>query len=246
MKTAILTAIWQRERVTRRCMAYMQQMQARADAMGIGEIDLYCVGSEGETSQKIANKYGYEYVEYDNHPLWKKWEQAALLAGGGYDCYLIMGADNICTPAYLAAAHIYVRAGYQYMQPSQCAFYEPVSKRMSLLQGFDGGAGRVFGQKLYKKLKGKLWHPNTLSSMDHYQKVLVHMSTEYQERAHLPLTLETPWQLIDIKHGGMWPWSDYDPHRNPLCKEVNARPYIEHFFPDFEWHHLAEVPEDVS
>jgi hypothetical protein len=244
MKIAVVSSIWRRHKLAGRCFRYLSQTIAQ---QSVHDIDFFCAGSEGDASRAVAEKYGYHYVEFDNDDLWRKWQAAVDLTKGEYDLYVILGSDNIVTSAYFDVAAVMVRHGALFVQPDAVVFYDGNgSKKMSMMpRGFDGGAGRIFSHELFERMEGQLYRQNPLASIDFYQRSYATSLTRPYERRILPINMETPWQLVDIKTGdgmqedpeaGMWPFSKFDAEHNPMCTAIETTKYTQLFFEHFEWH----------
>lgn len=86
---AVIVPFFKREEITRLCFENLKKQSKKF------ELDVYTCGSEGETSETLANEYGFNYLEFANEPLSCKLN--ALIKGtkkGDYDGVLILGSDN--------------------------------------------------------------------------------------------------------------------------------------------------------
>lgn len=81
-QVVVFTCIWKRPTLTEFVLGHYAKMAEglRTDGSGIA-IELFIVGSEGDMSRRIAEKYQAKYLEYKNEPLGEK-HNAGLRAVG--------------------------------------------------------------------------------------------------------------------------------------------------------------------
>lgn len=79
MKIALIAAIYKRYDLTRIFLDYYNQQKKNLQQEGF-DLELICVGSEGELSRTMAEENGWRYFEYANDPLSHKIEHAFLQA----------------------------------------------------------------------------------------------------------------------------------------------------------------------
>ncbi len=106
-KIVLLTCVWQRQTLTDIILGYYSDVKDKI----FEDIDLIlvAVGSEGDISRNLCEKYGFKYYEHPNAPLSAKW-QFGLDATRLYDPdgVVIIGSDDLVTPNifYRYAGHL--------------------------------------------------------------------------------------------------------------------------------------------
>ena len=128
-------------------------------------IPVVCVGSEGETSERLARECGADYIEADNSPLGGKFNAGLAHARRAEpDAVLVLGSDNLVTDEYLAALRRLVAAGHDYIGLRDGYVYEHEWDHLVHWPGYIGiregeplGSGRCFSRQLLDRLNWELW-----------------------------------------------------------------------------------------
>ena len=71
-KIIFIVAMWKRRSVERITFGHLRRS---IDSAGSDDalISVIAVGSEGNQSKSMAERHGFDYIEYPNNPLGKKW-----------------------------------------------------------------------------------------------------------------------------------------------------------------------------
>lgn len=88
----IVTALWGRHDLTRVVLRHYEILK---DTSGLN-IQLLCVGSEGETSRQLAQSYGWNYTEFANDPLSQKFNHLFQSAQAfDFELLVLAGSDDL-------------------------------------------------------------------------------------------------------------------------------------------------------
>jgi hypothetical protein len=151
MKLALITTIWKRPELTKIVLEYYKQFP---------NLELICVGSEGEKSKQLAK--GWHYIEYLNYPVSNKHNQALLKAKElKVDGVILIGSDDLMSKELFnfyqtlkptenvvhgfADSHIYDT------ETGNLHYYQPNKVIQSV------GTGRFFSKKILNKVNWQLW-----------------------------------------------------------------------------------------
>lgn len=96
-RVCILSSIWQREDLTSAFLSHLNYLVEK-----IPEFEFKCVvvGSEGERSKKVVEKFGHHYVEERNNPLSKKWNAGLRKTKEmDPDVVIVLGSDDFLSPS---------------------------------------------------------------------------------------------------------------------------------------------------
>lgn len=94
----IVTALWGRHDLTNEVLLHYALMTERVDF----DIQLLCVGSEGETSRHLAQAHGWDYTEYPNEPLSQKFNHLFQTAQTyDFDLLVLAGSDDLISEEVL-------------------------------------------------------------------------------------------------------------------------------------------------
>jgi len=163
IKICLVTVIYKRHELTDFVLSYYNQQKDRLkDKI---EIELVCVGSEGNISQGIAIKNGFEYHEYPNTPVSHKHNKVVeVCKNKDVDGIVYVGSDDIIDDVFfdeyikcinqkidflgftdvyfLTENHLGYWGGYKSDTPR---YNEPI------------GPGKFYSKKLLDKLNWKPW-----------------------------------------------------------------------------------------
>lgn len=165
-KVAIITAMWQRPEVFKIFGKLTNKLISEVKDV---DFQVFCVGSEGETSRKLAKSFGFKYIEYPNQQLSDKWN-AVVTASKGFnpDYCLMMGSDDVMDVKLFRRYLPYMRNGIDFIGVLDWYFYELESKRSIYWKGYRAnynrgktcGAGRMVSNRLLNKLDFMPWKGN--------------------------------------------------------------------------------------
>jgi hypothetical protein len=162
MKVAIITAIWKRPEIFRIFGQLTKDLIADVPEV---EFKVFCVGSEGNISRSLAAEFGFDYIEYPNDQLGRKWNAVMGIAKNWRPDYcMMMGSDDVMDAKLFRRYIPYMRNGIDYIGVLDWYFYDTTSKtslywggyRKHFNKGVTCGAGRFLSGGL---LDGLRWQP---------------------------------------------------------------------------------------
>lgn len=172
IKLGIVTGVWQRPEIFElfaKGVLNLHQYQSSHYSSGWikdTDFEIIVAGSEGLTSKKMVNKYGFHYIEIKNDPLAEKMNATIARAKVlGCTHVLCVGSDDIITPLLMEKYIEYIRNGYDYIGVLDWYFYDTVTKkslywggyRDERRKGYTCGAGRILSASLLNKWGWQVW-----------------------------------------------------------------------------------------
>jgi hypothetical protein len=168
----IVTALWGREDLTRVVLKYYQELQDNfAPIMESDtnqsdiDIQLLCVGSEGQVSRDLAQSYGWSYCEAPNVPLSQKFN--ALFEASEafeYDLLVLVGSDDLLSPEIILWYAKNIRADHpEVVGLKDIFFYSIHLDELIHFQGYPLpsprtiGAGRCFSREIMQRAQFRPW-----------------------------------------------------------------------------------------
>ena len=131
MKIGILTAVWQRPRITRIFAEGIKRLQKKF------VITPVIVGSEGEASMSLCREYGFMYLERPNEPLGRKFNEGLqVFKSTDVDYVIIMGSDDLVSDNLIEAYMPYMEKGKDMMGILDVYFYDMLKKELHYLYGY--------------------------------------------------------------------------------------------------------------
>jgi len=164
-KICLLMPIWKRPALTKIVMEHYMKMKIKLK----GKIDLVniAIGSEGERTRKMSEKYNFQYLEYKNSPLSRKWD-AGVMESKKYDpdAVLIVGSDDIIDSDLLISLLGKLTDGrlvvgildfYIFDSKKEKLMYWPGYEKNNHRHGETIGLCRLISKDLLIKLDYKIW-----------------------------------------------------------------------------------------
>ena len=224
-KVAIITAMWKRPEV------FNVFGQLTNDLISdVNEVDfqVFCVGSEGETSRKLAESFGFNYIEHPNEQLGQKWNAVVASARAfNPDYCMMMGSDDVMDAVLFRRYLPYMRLGIDYIGTLDWYFYDTRTReslywagyRLNFNRGVTCGAGRFMSARLLNALNWQPWetsgrHANTLldTSMENRLRNVTHSRASF-------IIGDLGGMGLDIKSStNMTPFAEWD----NACKIPNT------------------------
>lgn len=173
MRIAVITCMWKRPEVFQIFGEAWQRIKDNTTE----DVEVFCVGSEGNTSRELAEMYGFKYGEYPNDHLGPKWNHAVNLSKSwNPDWLLFVGSDDIMN---MDLFNEYVRRfrnainGPHYIGVYDWYFYDLQSKRALYWAGYNKdvnrghfcGAGRAMNRQLVNSLGWQIWLNDRLHNL---------------------------------------------------------------------------------
>lgn len=167
MLVAIVTAVWKRPEVFDMFAAGIRDLQLKFH----GRLEIICcvAGSEKQISRNMVLAHqGFYYVEYSNHPLHQKMNQATLLARKfDPDYCLMVGSDDLIGLNLMERYFTLMGQGIDYAYLTDCYFYDITTKRGLYWGGYTrpfnrgkgAGIGRLISKKVLNLINWICWPP---------------------------------------------------------------------------------------
>ena len=146
-KIVIYTCVWQRPDLTRVVLSHYSHLKQQLS--GKIKLELLAVGSEGETSQKLCESCGFDYLEYPNLPLSAKWEYGLnRCADYDPDAVIIVGSDDIISRRLIEFYDEKLREGLVFVGIKDGYFFDAVTGEMIWWKGYQSVDTRRFGETI--------------------------------------------------------------------------------------------------
>lgn len=160
MRLGILTAIWKRDDVFK---VFKQGIERLKEHSNI-EIEIVCVGSEGEHSANQCKEY--HYVETPNNPLSDKWNSGMLkMKELNVDYVLCLGSDDLVSNSLLDRYIEAMEYNFDFIGLLDCFLYDSISNKLVFWTGYNGirvgetaGIGRCLSKRLLDIFEWKPWN----------------------------------------------------------------------------------------
>lgn len=165
-KVAIITAMWKRPEVFK---VFGQLTNDLIESVSEVDFCVFCVGSEGEMSRKLAESFGFTYIEHPNDNLSEKWGACVERASKwSPHYYLMMGSDDVMDAALFRRYLPYMHNGIDLIGVLDWYFYDMVSGdaiywkgyRQAHNRGMTCGAGRMISRALIDQMRLNPWRGN--------------------------------------------------------------------------------------
>ena len=170
-KVAIITAMWKRPKVFKVFGQLTNDLIADVKSV---DFQVFCVGSEGQTSRKLAESFGFTYLEHENTQLGQKWN-AVVAAARSFnpDYCMMMGSDDVMDAALFRRYLPYMRLGIDYIGTLDWYFYDTRTReslywagyRKNFNRGVTCGAGRFMSARLLNALEWQPWETDKLHNL---------------------------------------------------------------------------------
>lgn len=168
-KVAIITAMWKRPEVFE---LFGHAVNALISDVTEVDFEVFCVGSEGETSRNLARSFGFDYIEHSNDRLGEKWGACVEFAAkSDPNYYLMMGSDDVMDSTLFRRYLPYMACGIDFIGVLDWYFYDMNSQKALYWSGYRGqhnrgmtcGAGRMISSQLMRQLQFNPWRGNRLN-----------------------------------------------------------------------------------
>lgn len=160
----IATTMWKRPEI----------FEFWAERMKPLKCDVLVVGSEGELSRSLAEKYEFAYMEYPNEPLGAKFNARIdyFLEHPEYTHILLVGSDDIICPRTLRIIEEKIHQ-YDIVNWRDIYYYEWETGRIVYSRGYTNhrkgepfAPGRCLSRRAVEKLGGRLWNKDLTAAPD--------------------------------------------------------------------------------
>lgn len=210
MKIAIITAMWKRPEVFD--LFGMNTNVLISQVKGY-EIQVFVAGSEGRRSKRLADEYGFNYVEYPNEQLYSKFNAAVRLAKKWRPDYLLMmGSDDIIDLPMFENYIKPMQKGIDFIGCLDWCFLDINTMKACMWLGYTErgrkgitcGAGRMLSSKLLAKMDWRPWDkPVNGARMDGTMqkklKSIQHTSYCFRMGSGVGLDIKSETNITNIK-----------------------------------------------
>lgn len=162
MELTVLIPIWKRHDLTDICFANLKRQQDKF------KFSVVVVGSEGEASKLLADKYGFTYLEFSNEFLGAKLNTGLSLCKGDV---VVIGSDDFLSDSAFSYYATIDSDSFIYAGVSPVYFHSTKAKSLSLFvykgQKFKTvGAGRIYTRATIEACNGELWQHDKQVGLD--------------------------------------------------------------------------------
>ena len=200
-KILLVTALYGRHDLTRIILAYYAELKRGFD------MELLCVGSEGDRSRQLAEAWGWKYIEFPNAPLSQKFN--ALFDESqhyDYDFMVLIGSDDLISPEVFQYYEHTVTANTRYLLGLKDLYFYSIQKQHCIhFQGYPSppsphtiGAGRVFSRWIMEQMNFRPWNNERVNrGLD--SSCTAQLRKKRIDEIAVPMEL-TRGIAVDIKH----------------------------------------------
>jgi hypothetical protein len=159
---------------------------------------VYAVGSEGESSRKLAEKYGVKYLEYPNNPVSDKHNAlTGMLKDVEFDYVVQIGSDDFVSKNFAKElVKVLEQEMPDYTQFTGVYFYHQKDMFTSYFEGFTG-AGRCYSKQVLEALNYALWESGKNYGLDTSSRNVL------AAQGYTPLMLDMKQmgvEVLDVKY----------------------------------------------
>lgn len=236
-RIALLTCLWQRPNLSEVVLGYYQDLRSRLSR----EIDLVlmAVGSEGDASRQLAERFDFRYVEHPNHPLGAKWNAGMnALRDKNVDAVVTVGSDDLVDERmfYLYAAQL--ERGVKFMGAQDIHLVELPSRRMVQWFGYRGstgpetiGPGRCIAAEWLERLDWQLWDDEQEDLLDGSAHRRLEPLFEEQDAEWVTYSGDTNCLTVVSVKTGSELWSFEACLRDGEHAEIDSETFLRAHFP---------------
>ena len=188
MKLIYIIPFYKRHDLTELCFAEVKKQGC----------EVYTVGSEGNDSKQLVEKYGFHYIEHQNHPLGAKNNALSKsLENVQFDYAILLGSDNFVSDNFTS-----VLKGYLEQFKPDCTtfdslyFYNQNTKLLTLFNGVTG-VGRCFSREVIAACNWKLWESDKKNALDSSNERVINRAGYRFEVLNM---LKIGVEILDVKY----------------------------------------------
>ena len=236
----LLTALWKRPELTALVLKHYSIIRnSLAESI---DLNLLAVGSEGEVTKSVTEKYGFQYLEYPNSPLGAKWN-AGLKAVKEFkpDAVVIIGSDDIVNAKLFNIYADCISNGIQFIGLKDMYFLDIESGFLGFWPGYSNqerkgdvlGFGRCLNHQLLDTVNWELWEPEIEYGLDRSMNTrLASYTREHRDFSTKVLGCqEDEIAAVDIKTD-INIWSFKDVNAAAQMEPVSLTPFLDRYFGD--------------
>lgn len=159
---------------------------------------MYTVGSEGNDSRQLAQKYGFHYIEHQNQPLGAKNNALSYsLKDVQFDYVILLGSDNFVSDNFTTIISEYLTSFKPLCTTfDSLYFYNQNTKLLTFYEGVTG-VGRCFAREVLEGCNWKLWESDKKNALDSSNERVIQRNG-YKFEVLNPLELGV--EVMDVKY----------------------------------------------
>jgi len=167
MRVAILTAFWQRPRISMLYWRGIDRLTACAEKLRVELVTVAVVSPDDPENERLARAYATLVARCPNQPLANKWNAASLSAQRlEPDYVLILGSDDLVSDTLFQGQVVAMQAGvlhsglldfYVWNAATHRAAYWPGYPPGNRRRGRSIGVGRFYARSVLEQLGWALW-----------------------------------------------------------------------------------------
>lgn len=211
-----IVAMWKRRSVERITFGHLRRA---IDSVGNDGalVSVIAVGSEGGQSRSMAEQHGFDYIEYPNNPLGKKWNavwQEAVKRDP--DVIVSIGSDSLISRKSIVEYIKFSDSGFDFMGYEGCLMLDYRKKKSISFDGYLGGrsgesagVGRAYSRSLFSRIRRSPFLNTANKGLDSsFMKSLVKDMPNVRKHIIKP---KSKFQPIEIKSEvNIWGVEDFD------------------------------------
>lgn len=230
LKVCFVTGMWQRHHVFEMFAEGVKVLQKQL----CQDVNIQAAvsGSEGPKSRDLVERYGFHYVEVDNHPLSAKMNRAIEVARKiSPDYCLMLGSDDLIGVKLMQRYIEHMRTGVDFVYLTDCYFFDTVSKQGLYWGGYNkpnnkgdaAGIGKLISKRLLDKINWNCFPPGFDKILDTgFDKQIKNVP---HSRASINLQKEGLFALdikseVNMTKFARWPNANYTNGQELLFKNL--------------------------
>ena len=171
-KLCFLSAIWKRPGLTKAFLEYLNLLREEMEDL---EIECVIVGSEGENTRKLVERYNFHYVESENLPLSKKWDSGLNFTKDiDADAVIILGSDDFLSKRTIRKLCESIEEGRLMVGLMDMHIFNAIKSKLYHWKGYRGskpnrqwetiGMARCLSKKLLEKVNYSFWSEEEINN----------------------------------------------------------------------------------
>jgi hypothetical protein len=163
VKICLFTVSYQRLELTDYVLNFYKNIKTQIS--DLCDLHMICVGSDGEKGKVIAERHGFEYIEYKNNPVSQKHNFAASSCKKyNPDGIIYVGSDDIMSVEFFKLYIELIKNGYDFCGITDIYFL--TKDKLGYWSGYPKtssryrepiGPGKLYSRALMEKLNWRPW-----------------------------------------------------------------------------------------
>jgi hypothetical protein len=163
IKLCLFTVTYKRPELTEYVLNYYKNIKVEIE--DLCDLKMICIGSDGEIGKTIAEKHGFEYIEYKNNPVSQKHNFGAQSCKKyNPDGVIYVGSDDIMSIEFFKHYIGLIKNGFDFCGVTDIYFL--TKDRLGYWNGYPKnstrfgepiGPGKLYSKSLMEKLNWRPW-----------------------------------------------------------------------------------------